>query len=181
MSPRDHHAPWTRTVVTHAAQPRGQKVGREPTFSIADAGSAEARWALQQYFDELAGCFDGGFVVGDAFDEAAALYSEPTGRFLLASLEEEIVGCGAVVFLDADTAEIKRMWVSPTSRGVGLGSQLLDRLEHELRLAGRRSVVLDTNEALIEAIAMYEAAGYRPIARYNDNPYVHHWFTKSLT
>jgi GNAT superfamily N-acetyltransferase len=140
MSPRDHHAPWTRTVVTHAAQPRGQKVGREPTFSIADAGSAEARWALQQYFDELAGCFDGGFVVGDAFDEAAALYSEPTGRFLLASLEGEIVGCGAVVFLDADTAEIKRMWVSPTSRGVGLGSQLLDRLEHELRLAGRRSL-----------------------------------------
>jgi ribosomal protein S18 acetylase RimI-like enzyme len=137
--------------------------------------------ALVQSFDELDIRFESGFVIGDALDEAAVLYNEPTGRFLLASLEGEIVGCGAVVFLDADTAEIKRIWVSPTSRGIGLGTRLLDHLEHELRLAGRTSVVLDTNRALTEAIAMYEAAGYRPIARYNDNPYAHHWFTKSLT
>lgn len=40
--------------------------------------------------------------------------------------------------------------------------------------------MLDTNETLVEAIAMYERAGYTPIERYNDNPYAHHWFTKHL-
>ena len=41
-------------------------------------------------------------------------------------------------------------------------------------------VVLDTNETLDEAIAMYERAGYARIDRYNDNPYAHHWFGKSV-
>ena len=39
---------------------------------------------------------------------------------------------------------------------------------------------LDTNRVLGEAIAMYRAQGYREIARFNDNPYAHHWFEKSL-
>ena len=40
---------------------------------------------------------------------------------------------------------------------------------------------LDTNGTLVEAIAMYERAGYHHIERYNDNPYAQAWFEKSLT
>lgn len=40
--------------------------------------------------------------------------------------------------------------------------------------------MLDTNESLVEAIAMYERAGYQQIERYSDNPYAHHWFAKDL-
>ena len=73
------------------------------------------------------------------------------------------------------------MWISSQSRGIGLGKRLLAHLEGEARRAGRSRIVLDTNGSLTEAIAMYEAAGYVQTARYNDNPYAEHWFTKMLT
>jgi ribosomal protein S18 acetylase RimI-like enzyme len=98
-----------------------------------------------------------------------------------AAVDGRTVGCGAVLHLDETTAEIKRMWISPASRGRGIGRRLLARLEDEVRAAGRTSVVLDTNGSLTEAIAMYGAAGYDPADRYNDNPYAQHWFTKTLT
>jgi ribosomal protein S18 acetylase RimI-like enzyme len=42
------------------------------------------------------------------------------------------------------------------------------------------TVRLDTNKALPEALRLYRSAGYREIARFNDNPYAHHWFEKTL-
>ena len=149
-------------------------------LNIVDAGSAEARWAMQQYFDELARRFSGGFDPGGALDEAAAQYNPPAGRFLLAVAGEAVAGCGGVVRLDAVTAEIKRMWINPAHRGVGLGKRLLARLEEEARLLGCAEVVLDTNATLTEAVAMYGAAGYEPTERYNDNPYAERWFRKRL-
>jgi GNAT superfamily N-acetyltransferase len=149
-------------------------------FSVVDAGSPEARWAMRRYFEELDRRFDDGFVVGDALDEAVDRYNEPSGAFVLAALDGETVGCGAIVHLDQEVAEVKRMWVSPAHRGAGLGRRLLARLEDEVRAAGRTTVVLDTNGSLSEAIALYEAAGYRPTDRYNDNPYAQHWFKKEL-
>lgn len=150
------------------------------TFTVVDAGGREAQWAMRRYFDELALRLDG-FVVGDALGEAADRYNPPTGVFVLAVTEGRTVGCGGVVFLDEQTAEIKRMWIAPASRGIGLGKRLLARLEDEARAAGRTTVVLDTNGSLTEAIAMYEATGYRPTERYNENPYAQRWFTKALT
>jgi ribosomal protein S18 acetylase RimI-like enzyme len=73
------------------------------------------------------------------------------------------------------------MWVHPGWRGAGLGSRLLRHLEQVTRELGRHTVRLDTNGTLVEAIAMYERAGYRHIERYNDNPYAQAWFEKSLT
>jgi GNAT superfamily N-acetyltransferase len=72
------------------------------------------------------------------------------------------------------------MWIHPDWRGLGLGGRMLTRLEAVARTLGRTRVVLDTNETLTEAIAMYERAGYHPIERYSDNPYAHHWFAKDL-
>ena len=150
------------------------------SFAVVDAASTAARWAMTHYFEELASRFPGGFAVGDALDEAATQFNEPCGVFVVATRTGQTVGCGALLLLDATTAEIKRMWVSATCRGAGLGRQLLGRLEDEARRAGRRAVVLDTNGALTEAIAMYETSGYTRIDRYNDNPYAEHWFMKAL-
>jgi GNAT superfamily N-acetyltransferase len=151
------------------------------TFSAVDAGSIQARWAMSQYFEELARRFPGGFASGGALDEAAARYNPPTGLFVVAGEAGETIGCGALDLLDETTAEIKRMWVSPQRRGIGLGRRLLAHLEGEVRRAGRSTVVLDTNGSLTEAIAMYQACGYVPIRPYNDNPYAEHWFAKTLT
>ncbi len=90
------------------------------------------------------------------------------------------VGCGAVREIEPDLGEIKRMWLHPDVRGLGLGARLLEALEFAARQAGHREVRLDTNERLGEAIALYEAAGYRRIGRYNDNPDATHFYAKRL-
>jgi GNAT superfamily N-acetyltransferase len=148
------------------------------TLSIENADSLKAVWAMSQYFDELDARFVGGFDATGALDAAAAGFTSPGGVFVIAELGDEVVGCGGVQCLDQATAEVKRMWVSPAARGFGLGKRLLARLEHEAVALGRRRVVLDTNEVLGEAIAMYRSSGYTAIERYSDNPYAHHWFEK---
>jgi GNAT superfamily N-acetyltransferase len=82
--------------------------------------------------------------------------------------------------LEPGVGEIKRMWVHDEWRGAGLGARLLRRLEDLSIGMGHRLVRLDTNGTLTEAIAMYGRAGYRPIARYNDNPYAQAFFEKAL-
>jgi ribosomal protein S18 acetylase RimI-like enzyme len=72
------------------------------------------------------------------------------------------------------------MWIDPDWRGAGLGRRLLSALERSAAASGYTEVVLDTNATLTEAISMYEAAGYRPTERYNDNPYAQRWFVKPL-
>jgi GNAT superfamily N-acetyltransferase len=145
-----------------------------------DAASADARWAMAQYFAELDERFPSGFDPGGALDEAAEAYAPPRGAFVLARRDAEVLGCGAVQRLDERTAEVKRMWVSPSARGLGLGRRLLARLEELAAALGCERVVLDTNGTLTEAIAMYASQGYATVERYNDNPYAEHWFAKDL-
>ena len=138
-----------------------------------------ARSCLQAYFGEIGGRFDGGF------DPARSLISDdemtpPGGLFLVASLHGEPVGCGGVRFHDGAPAYIKRMWVSPAVRGLGLGRRLLAELEGRAVARHASAVQLETNRTLGEAIAMYRSAGYQEVAPFNDEPYAHHWFEKTL-
>ncbi len=149
-------------------------------ITTVDAGSAGARGALAHYFAELDRRLTGGFTVDAALDEATSSFNPPAGLFVIATSADEVVGCGALYWFDATTAEVKRMWVDAKVRGIGLGRRVLGHLEDEARRAGCQRVVLDTNEALVEAIAMYRALGYREIEPYNDNPDAHHWFEKLL-
>ena len=149
-------------------------------FSRVDAGSTEARWALTQYFEELDRRFVGGFQTDEALDDATPSFNPPSGLFAIARIGDFVVGCGGVQWIDAATAEIRRMWVDSDRRGIGLVKQLLGHLEGEARSLGRTRVVLDTNACLTEAISMYRTLGYHDIESYNDNPYAHHWFAKTL-
>lgn len=90
------------------------------------------------------------------------------------------VGCGALRQIAPGIGEIKRMWLHPDARGLGMGMRLLDALESAARRAGDHSVRLDTNDRLTEAIALYEASGYRRIPRYNDNPDATRFYAKRL-
>ncbi len=142
---------------------------------IIAASSPHAQVALQAYFDELDRVFTGGFDLG-----ASPTGQDPGTTFVAAISDGEPVACGVLLPLGAGFSEIKRMWVHADWRGLGLGARMLRRLEDEAESQGYRGVRLDTNSSLATAISMYTSAGYRPIERYNDNPYAQHWFEKVL-
>jgi ribosomal protein S18 acetylase RimI-like enzyme len=104
----------------------------------------------------------------------------PAGLFLVATLRADPIGCGGLRFHDNGTADIKRMWVAESARGLGLGRRILSELELQAANHGARAVRLETNQSLGEAISLYRSAGYAEVAPFNDEAYAHHWFEKEL-
>jgi len=147
---------------------------------IEDPTSAAARFCIESYFSELDTRFDSGFDPRRTNSPDFAELTEPVGLLLVARLREEPVGCGALKFDGADRADIKRMWVAPAARGLGVGRRLLTELEDRARERGMRVVQLETNKTLREAISLYRSAGYVEVDAFNDEPYAHHWFAKRL-
>ena len=150
------------------------------TIVVADPASADARWCIQQYFEELSNRFDTGFDPALSIPANADDLNPPTGLLLVAHLREQPVGCGALKYHAGAPAELKRMWVAPEVRGMGLGRRLLRELEHHAASAGATVVRLETNRALAEAIKLYRRAGYQEVDPFNDEPYAHHWFEKRV-
>lgn len=156
---------------------------RAATVHLEEVSPADPRAveAVRRYVAELDERFPTGFDPGPTTAEDVASLTAPAGVFVLATSDGEPVACGGVRRLDAETLEIKRMWVDGGWRGAGLGTRLLRRLEDEAaRLSGTR-IVLDTNRTLTEAMAMYERAGYRETEGYDvGNPYAQAWYEKPL-
>lgn len=150
------------------------------TIQAMPATHPDVRWCFGRYYAELDRRFETGFEVRLARRTDPADLTPPRGLVLIASLGDEPVGCGALRFHDDGVAEIKRLWVAPHVRGVGLGGRLLAELESRAHRQGSRVTRLDTNRALTEAIAMYRRAGYREVPAFNDERYADHWFEKSL-
>lgn len=139
-----------------------------------------ARYCMQQYFAELAQRFHAGFDPDRSISAADEELTPPAGLMLVATLHAEPIGCGALKFHDGEPAELKRMWIAPEARGMGLARRLLADLEALASGAGSRMIRLETNRTLHEAIALYRSAGYREVAAFNDEPYADHWFEKVL-
>jgi DNA-binding MarR family transcriptional regulator/GNAT superfamily N-acetyltransferase len=149
-------------------------------ITVVDPAAADAQHCLYRYYAELDTRFDAGFdptvTLPVDLDEMRA----PNGAFLLASLRGRPIGCGALKLHGRRPAEIKRVWVDDDARGLGVGRRLLRELEATALAEGVRTVRLDTNRALVEAIAMYRSSGYHEIDAFNAEPYAHHWFEKRL-
>jgi DNA-binding MarR family transcriptional regulator len=144
------------------------------TIGLEDPSSADARWCLGHYYAELDERFSQGFEPPP--HESSALVA-----FVVARLEGQPAGCGALKTLEPGAGEIARVWVDRAQRGLGLGPRIIAALEEQAGRLGHHTVRLDTNRSLHEAQAMYRANGYSEIGRYNDNPYAHHWFEKVLS
>ena len=149
-------------------------------ITVADPTSQDARWCIEQYFAELGTRFEMGFDPTLSISAHTHELVPPAGLLLVARLREEPVGCGALKFHESTVGELKRMWVAPRARGLGLGRRLLLALEHEAREAGMTVLHLETNRTLVEAIELYRHAGYQEVEAFNDEPYAHHWFEKHL-
>ena len=147
---------------------------------VIDPEHPHAQHCLRSYFAELDRRFRAGFDPDVTRRVDPVEWRPPAGRFVVATLWDEPIGCGAVRFHRGGVAEIKRMWVSPDARGLGLGRRLLTELESVAAGGGATTVRLDTNAALTEAIAMYRSTGYVEIEDYNGEPYADHWFEKHL-
>jgi GNAT superfamily N-acetyltransferase len=149
-------------------------------IEAVDPDDPRARFCLARYMAEI----DARFAVG--FDPARSLPAEPdafrppAGAMLLATLHGDPVGCGAIKLDWGAPPYIKRMWVAPSARGLGVGRRLLGELEARAAASGAAVVQLETNAALSEAIALYRSAGYREVEPFNEEPYAHHWFEKDL-
>lgn len=146
----------------------------------ADPAGAEARACIAAYVAELEGRIGAAFDLRRGPSAAPEDLSPPNGVFLLARLDGRAIGCVALKRLDGGVGEIKRLWVDPASRGLGVAQRLLDALETHAGGMGLRMLRLDTNKTQVEAHALYRRQGYAEIAPYNDNPYADHWLEKRL-
>jgi GNAT superfamily N-acetyltransferase len=104
----------------------------------------------------------------------------PDGAYVVVREGGRAVAGGGVRRLGDDVCEIKRMFVVPEARGRGHGRRLLEALERAAAELGYRRVRLDTASSMTTAMAMYRAAGYRPIPDYNGNSYASFWGEKHL-
>lgn len=102
------------------------------------------------------------------FELTGEQVSEGRGVFLVARIGDEPVGCGGLRRLDQATGEIKRMYVAPSARGVGVGRLLLVELERHAHRLGVRRLVLETGRFQAEAIRLYERAGFAHIPCFDE-------------
>lgn len=147
-----------------------------------DPSSPDARHCFTQYAAELSSRFRTGFSPNAAgwSDVDERDFVPPRGCLLVASLFGEPVGCAALRTLGPGVGEIKRMWVAPAARGLGIARRVLRELERVAKQNRLRAIRLDTNDSLTEAQQLYRSSGYREIERFNDNPYADYWFEKTL-
>ncbi|GHH87501.1 GNAT family N-acetyltransferase [Streptomyces capitiformicae] len=111
---------------------------------------------------------------GDATFVDPAHFAPPAGLYLIAYDEHgrplatggwRSQEAGDEGYLDGD-AELKRMYVIPEARGLGLARRILARLESDARTAGRTRMVLETGSKQPEAVALYTSSGYEPCAKF---------------
>jgi ribosomal protein S18 acetylase RimI-like enzyme len=104
-------------------------------------------------------------------DSLSTFYLPPAGVLLLGYVDDTACGTTGVAMLGPETAELRRVWVSPRWRGHGLASRLLQGGIEAARQLGARSLVLETAAGHMDpAIGMYRRAGFRPVSPYSSLP-----------
>ncbi len=149
-------------------------------ITAGDSEHPDAQYCLAEYVAELNRRSTRGF---DPAVGATALPHEvrpPAGQFFVAYLHGEPVGCGAVKHHPEAPAEIKRMWIAPQARGLGLGRRLLETLEACARAGGAQVAHIETSAVLTEALSLYRSTGWVEVPPFNDEPFADHWLKKDL-
>jgi ribosomal protein S18 acetylase RimI-like enzyme len=130
---------------------------------------AVAKRLVEEYVDSLG--VDLGFQdIEHELADFPGAYEPPSGRLLLAFLEGEPVGCVAVKRFDGDACELKRLYVRPEGRGIGLGRRLTEAAMDAARELGYRRMRLDTLPSMAAARSLYRSLGFAEIDPYRFNP-----------
>lgn len=145
-----------------------------------DPEHPDARACLAQYTVELNRRSSRRFDPAVGATAAPHELRPPAGEFFVAYLKGEPLGCGGVKHHADAPSEIKRMWIAPQARGLGLGRRLLERLETCAGQAGASRARIETNSDLEEALALYLSAGWVEVDQFNDEPFADRWLEKRL-
>ena len=148
-----------------------------PTIQLIRPDSPEQLDATRQIFTEYAQQLGIDLCFQNFEAELASLpgeYGEPGGALLLALVDGEVAGCCGLRALDStdypDAAEMKRLYVRKPFRRFGLGRELAQATLDVARMAGYRSVLLDTLDDMESARALYAELGFTDIPPYYHNP-----------
>jgi GNAT superfamily N-acetyltransferase len=157
-------------------------------LTVADPGASSSALILRDYYDNIIGRYYGRAarpeeIAETLADEPSDDLVSPTGVFVVATLDGEIVGCGGVRFVDASAGlgEVTRVFVRDEARGHGIATALLSHLDDLARSAGLTTLRLTVRHDLVEARRLYSRMGFAEVAAFNTEPYADHWFAKSLT
>lgn len=142
-------------------------------FRIREA-SGRADYAMaRRLFEEYAGALGFDLDFQNFRDEVASLpgaYASPDGCILLAERDGAVCGCVALRSLSGDSCEMKRLYVQPPSRGLGVGRALAVAVIEEARGRGYKRMRLDTLTSMTEATRLYDSLGFTVTAPYRHNP-----------
>ncbi|MFD0851197.1 GNAT family N-acetyltransferase [Actinomadura adrarensis] len=147
--------------------------------------SADAYRLRREYYADVASRYWGRPATSAEVDQGLAgdgveQLIPPKGQFVVGRYGGEAAACGGVLMLDAERAELTRVYVQPAYRGKKGASLLLQRLEDEARALGATRMVLNTRLDLTEARALYVRHGYSEIPAYCTGPYMEVWYGKDL-
>ncbi len=148
-----------------------------PTYRIAEAATAAQFDAARSLIEEYAAQIGTSMGVDLGFQNLSAellklpdMYGPPSGCLLLASRDDEWIGCCALRRFTDEVGEMKRLYVKQTARGADLGRRLTERLVAKARALGYRRMVLDTLQGMVAAQTLYRSVGFRETAPYYFNP-----------
>ena len=155
------------------------------TWREVPADSPAAVAMLSDYFGSRRETFPSGKGSYATKFPARSDFEPPAGVFLVVEGENLAgepadVGCGGIRRLASFRYEVKHLWLNPSTRGRGYGHLLLEELERRALEFGATELVLDTNDSLLAAGALYKSHGYLEIEPYNDNPNATTWYRKVL-
>jgi GNAT superfamily N-acetyltransferase len=148
-----------------------------PDIQLVIPVDAESLEITRGIFREYVGSLDIDQRFQDIEEELAALpgeYAPPHGHVLLAFVDGELAGCGALRALTdvdyANSCEMKRLYVRPAFRRFGLGRLLAQALFDEARSVGYSTMLLDTLDDMGAARGLYASLGFEEIAPYYYSP-----------
>jgi len=141
-------------------------------LSIIEAKTLEELQCAQKLFEEYAASLNFDLCFQNFAEELANLpgeYSPPDGCILLAWQDGESAGCVALRKLDESICEMKRLYVTPAFRGLGIGKALTEAIIAEARMKSYKKMCLDTVPSMHEAQTLYESLGFQDVQTYRHN------------
>jgi GNAT superfamily N-acetyltransferase len=154
------------------------------TVRTVPADLPEVDALLDAYLDEREATFPSAQGSYSRKRTPAEEFAPPRGVFVGAYDGDAPVGCGGLrrIADDGDDVryEVKHVFVTPAGRGRGVATAVMDALERAGAELGATAIVLDTNDSLVAAGAMYRSRGYDRVEPFNDNPNATAWYRRPV-